>query len=179
MRSNAASVHTTMQLRATSTTMQLHAASIGTARHHEQRLKAATKGERDSGTRVGGGSVHMKATAVGGAARWWSRLQVEARRRQWWATAAAMTVSAVATGLGMAVAVRRRAPGGGGGRRHGRRRLGRSALLRSDPFVWTPLLRLDPGLILFLLPHKTAWSNLPPADGRKARRVPILGADLA
>ena len=79
---------------------------------------------------VGGSGIHMKATAAGGAARWWW-LQVEARCWQWWAAAAAVTVSAVTTGLGMAVAVRRRA-GGGGGRRHGRRRLGRSALLRSD-----------------------------------------------
>ena len=167
--------------RATSTTMQLHAASVGSARHHEQHTKVAAKGESHSGTRVGGGGIHMKATAAGGAARWW-RLQVEARCWQWWAAAAAVTVSAVTTGLGMAVAVRRRA-GGGGGRRHGRRRLGRSALLRSDPFVRTPSsgpLASDhpfvwtPGLFYLAPIIKHAWANHPPADGRKARRVNIL-----
>ena len=76
-------------------------------------------------------------------------------------------MSAVATGLGMAVAVRRRA-GEGGGLRHGRRRLGRSALLRSDPFVWTPRLkpplRLDPGLILSCSYYKTRLGK--PSSGR-------------
>ena len=69
MHSNAASVHTTMQLRATNTTMQVHAASIGNARHHEQRPKAAVNGEGDSGTRDGGGGVKMKATAAVAAQR--------------------------------------------------------------------------------------------------------------
>ena len=116
--------------------MQLHAASIGSARHHEQHPKPAANEEGHSVTHDGGGGIHMNAIAAGSAARWWRR-QVEARRRQWWATAVAVPVSAVAMGLGMAVAVGRRA-GGGGGRRHGLRRLGRSALLRSDPFVRTP-----------------------------------------
>ena len=58
-----------MQLRATNTTMQVHAASIGNARHHEQRPKAAVNGEGDSGTRDGGGGVKMKATAAVAAQR--------------------------------------------------------------------------------------------------------------
>ena len=58
-----------MQLRATNTTMQVHAASIGNARHHEQRPKAAVNGEGDSGTRDGGGGVQMKATAAVAAQR--------------------------------------------------------------------------------------------------------------
>jgi len=133
---HAASVHTTMQLRATSTTSNCTQRALELQGTASSIPKAAANGEGHNGTHDGGSGIHMKATAAGGAARWWW-LQVEARCWQWWAAAAAVTVSAVTTGLGMAVAVRRRA-GEGGGRRHGRRRLGRSALLRSDPFVRTP-----------------------------------------
>ena len=40
--------------------MQLHAARIGIALHHVRRPQAATKRERDSGTRDGGGGIHMQ-----------------------------------------------------------------------------------------------------------------------
>ena len=80
MRSNAASVHTTMQLRATSTTSNCTQRALELQGTASSIPKAAANGEGHNGTHDGGSGIHMKATAAGGAARCW-RQQVEARRR--------------------------------------------------------------------------------------------------
>ena len=101
----------------------LHAVRAETARHREQRPRKDVKREDECTTHHGGGGIHMKSTAAGSAARWQWR-QVEARHRRWWEAATAVMVSAVVTGVGLAVALRRRA-GGSGGQQRGRRQLGR------------------------------------------------------